>query len=62
MDNRKNDEKAVFGIRIYNAGSGRWSFGFNIAYEDYRPASSELYLNIYLGKYQVSIGKMRKDF
>lgn len=60
MEEYENDGKAKFGIRVYDVGLGRWSFGLNIAYEDYHHMSSELYLNIYLGKYQVSIGKMHK--
>ena len=61
MEEYKNDEKSKFGIKIDEIGCDRWAFGFNIVYENFFHISSELYLNIYLGKYQVSIGKMHKS-
>lgn len=61
MEEYKNDGKSRLRIQIDEIGCGRWLFGLNIAYEEYHHISSELYLNIYLGKYQVSIGKMLKS-
>lgn len=60
MEEYKNDGKSKFGIKIDEIGCDRWAFGLNIAYENFFHISSELYLNIYLGKYQVLIGKMHK--
>ncbi|MDO4868048.1 MAG: hypothetical protein Q4A23_00060 [bacterium] len=61
MDEYKPDGKSGLGIQIDKIGYGRWAFGLNIAYAKFHHTSSELYLHIYLGKYQVSIGKMHKD-
>nr|DAV82848.1 MAG TPA: hypothetical protein [Caudoviricetes sp.] len=64
MEEYKNDGKYRLGIKIDESGKGRWALGLNIAYEafeDYEGnRSSELYLNIYLIKYQIIIGKMLK--
>ena len=60
MEKYENGWKPKLGIQIDEVGCGRWLFGLNIAYENYYHMSYELYLNIYLGKYQISIGKMRK--
>ena len=60
MEEYKNDGKYRLGIKIDEVGDGRWALGFNIAYEAYHHISSELYLNIYLIKYQIIIGKMLK--
>ncbi len=62
MEEYKNSEKPRFGIEIDEIGCDRWAFGLNIAYENFYDITSELYLNIYLGKYQMVIGKMHKDF
>lgn len=60
MEKYENGWKSKLGIKIYESELGRWAFGFNIVHEKFHHISSELYLNIYLGKYQVSIGKMHK--
>lgn len=61
MEKYENGWKSRLGIKIDEVGFGRWLFGLNIAYEEFHHIQSELYLNIYLGKYQISIGKMHKD-
>lgn len=62
MEERKNNRKTRLGIKIDKSGEGRWALGFNMAFEDYKGnVSSELYLNIYLVKYQIVIGKILKD-
>lgn len=60
MEKCENGWKSKLGIQIDEVGCGRWLFGLNIAYENFHHISYELYLNIYLGKYQISIGKMHK--
>lgn len=62
MEERKNNRKTRLGIKIDKSGEGRWALGLNIAYEAFEGnVSSELYLNIYLVKYQIVIGKILKD-
>ena len=65
MKEHKNNRKTRLGIKIDKSGEGRWALGLNMAYEafeDYEGnVSSELYLNIYLVKYQIVIGKILKD-
>ena len=60
MEKYKNGWKSRFGIKIDEVEYGKLLFGLNIAYEKFYHISSELYLNIYLGEYQISIGKMHK--
>lgn len=49
------------GIEIDKNICGIWTFGFNIVYEKYHHVPFELYLNIYLGRYKISIGRMYRE-
>lgn len=60
MKKYKNGWKSRLHIKVYKVGYGRWLFGLNIAYEEFHHRASELYLNIYLIKYQIIIGKIFK--
>ena len=60
MEECKKSEKPKFVVKIDEIGNGRWAFGLNLAYENFYDLIKEFYLNIYLGKYQIMIGKMYK--
>ena len=60
MEEYKKSGKSKFGIKVDEIGNGRWAFGLNLAYENFYDLIKEFYLNIYLGKYQISIVKMYK--
>lgn len=47
-------------VKFDELGAGRLAFGMNIAYEKFVHGEFELYLNIYLVKYQIVIGKFYK--
>lgn len=61
MEKYENGWKSRLCVKINEIEFGILSFGFNVVYEKFHHIQSELYLNIYLGKYQISIGKMHKN-